>query len=43
MESNADSVKSYYGACASIIKACKEVENENLSFEEKKYFLTEMA
>ena len=43
MESNADSVKSYYGACASIIESLqKEVENENLSFEEKKYFFDEM-
>ena len=39
LELNADSVKSYYDACNSIISSLqKEVENENLSFEEKKYF-----
>lgn len=43
MESNADSVKAYYGTCASIIESLqKEVENENLSFEEKKYFFDQM-
>ena len=34
LELNADSVKSYYDACNSIISSLqKEVENENLSFE----------
>ena len=43
LESNADSVKSYYDACASIISSLqKEVENENLSFEEKKFFFGQM-
>ena len=43
LELNADSVKSYYDACNSIISSLqKEVENENLSFEEKKYFFDQM-
>ena len=43
LDLNADSVKSYYDACNSIISSLqKEVENENLSFEEKKYFFDQM-
>lgn len=43
METNADSVKSYYDICTSIIESLKkEVENEHLSFEEKKYFFDQM-
>lgn len=43
LELNADSVKSYYDACNSIISSLqKEVENEDLSFEEKKYFFDQM-
>lgn len=43
MASNAESVKSYYDACNSIIDSLqKEVENENLSFEQKKYFFDQM-
>ena len=43
LELNADSVKSYYDACNSIISSLqKEEENENLLFEEKKYFFDQM-
>ena len=43
LELNAESVKSYYDACTSIISSLqKEVENENLTFEEKKYFFDQM-
>lgn len=44
LESNRESVQSYYDSCNSIIKALqKQLENENLSFEEKKYIIDKMC
>lgn len=41
--SNKDSVQSYYDACNSIIKALEKLlENENLSFEERKYIIDKL-
>lgn len=41
--SNDESIKSYYNICNSIISTLKvELEKEELSFEEKKYFIEQM-
>lgn len=43
LESNRESVESYYDACKSIIEALqKQLEDEKLSFEERKYIIDEM-
>jgi hypothetical protein len=43
LEENSKSVKKYYDSCNTIIKSLqKQLENENLSFEEKKYFIDRM-
>lgn len=43
LESNRESVQSYYDSCKSIIEALqKQLDDENLSFEEKKYIMGEM-
>jgi len=43
VSSNNESVQTYYGICKSIIDSLqKELENENLSFEERKYIIEQM-
>lgn len=43
LESNRESVQSYYDQCKSIIKILeKQLESENLSFEERKYIIDKM-
>lgn len=43
LQSNEDSVKSVYGTCDNIINSLQgELENKNLSFEEKKYIFDKM-
>ena len=44
LESNDKSIKSYYNSCNSIIETLqKQLENENLSFEERKYIIDKMC
>lgn len=43
LESNRESVQSYYDSCKSIIKVLqKQVDDDKLSFEEKKYIIDKM-
>lgn len=43
LESNKESVQSYYDLCNSIIEVLKkQIDSENLSFEEKKYIIDKM-
>lgn len=43
LESNRESVQSYYDSCKSIIEVLqKQLDDENLSFEEKKYIFDKM-
>lgn len=43
LESNKESVQSYYDSCKSIIEVLqKQLEDENLSFEERKYIIDKM-
>ena len=43
LESNAESVKVYYDSCNTIIQALeRELENEELTFDERKYILEQM-
>lgn len=43
LESNKESVQSYYNSCKSIIEVLqKQLEDENLSFEERKYIIDKM-
>ena len=43
LESNKESVQSYYDSCKSIIDVSqKQLEDENLSFEERKYIIDKM-
>lgn len=44
LESNNESIKSYYDSCNSIIETLqKHLENENISFEERKYIIDKMC
>lgn len=44
LESNRESIQAYYDSCKTIIKALeKQLDRENLSFEEKKYIIEKMA
>lgn len=44
MKQNAEGVKSYYDTCDAIIASCqKELENEDLSFEERSFILQQMV
>jgi len=44
LEANRESVQTFYTSCASIIEALqKQLENENLSFEERKYVIEKMV
>ena len=44
LESNGESVQSYYDSCKTIIKALeKQLDIESLSFEERKYIIEKMA
>ena len=43
LESNKESIQSYYDSCNAIINSLqKHLEHENLSFEEKKYIFDKM-
>lgn len=43
LEENSDSVRSYYSSCNAIISSLqKELDKENLSFDEKKYIIEKM-
>ena len=43
LEENGESVKSYYSSCDAIISSLqKELDKENLSFDEKKYIIDKM-
>lgn len=43
LESNRESVQSYYDSCKSIIEVLqKQLDDDNLSFEEKKYIIDKM-
>ena len=43
LESNRESVQSYYDSCKSIIEVLqKQLDDENLSFEERKYIVDKM-
>ncbi|SQB35499.1 hypothetical protein [Clostridium cochlearium] len=43
LESNSESVESYYDACKSIIEVLeKQLEDENLSFDKRKYIIDKM-
>jgi len=44
LHENSESVKSYYDTCDAIIATLrKELENENIEFEERKYIIEKMA
>ena len=44
MKQNAEGVKTYYDTCDAIIASCqKELEKENLSFEERSFILEQMV
>lgn len=44
LESNSESVQAYYDSCQSIIKALeKQLDKDNLSFEERKYIIEKMV
>ena len=44
LESNRESVQSYYDSCKTIIKTLeKQLDKENLSFEERKYIIEKMS
>jgi hypothetical protein len=44
LESNGESVQAYYDSCKTIIKSLeKQLDRENLSFEERKYIIEKMA
>lgn len=44
LESNDESVESYYASCDAIIAACqKELENDNLSFEQRREMIDQMV
>lgn len=44
LESNSESVQAYYDSCKTTIKALeKELDRENISFEERKYIIEEMV
>lgn len=43
LDENGDSVKSYYSSCDAIITSLqKELDKENLSFDEKRYIIDKM-
>lgn len=43
VEENGESVKSFYSSCDTIISSLqKELDKENLSFDEKKYIIDKM-